>query len=172
MPPHPARRRDRPFVFSHAWSVPLPAAEAMDLLGDPLRYPEWWPAIPAAWDVTDRTRGDVVPGGVGERAGIRLIGFVPVRLTMERVVDDRARGVLLARLKGDLEGTVRVEVHDDGVRPGTRCTVAWHQEVVLGTPWMRAVAAVPGARAAMRASHATAMRAGRRSLGAVSLPAG
>lgn len=158
------RRADRPFVFRHRWAVPRPADEVMELLGNPLRYPEWWPAIPSATDVSDP---GTPPGGAGERAEIRLVGLVPVRLLMERVVDDRERGVLVARVDGDLAGTVRVDVR--GTAPD-HCLVAWTQEVTLGTAWMRAVATVPGGRAAMGLSHAVAMRAGRRSLGATGLP--
>ncbi|CAM3842993.1 polyketide cyclase [Micrococcus flavus] len=160
-------RADRPFVFRHRWAVPRPADEVMELLGDPLRYPEWWPAIPRA--VPLPREGASAPGGptAGERAEVGLVGLVPVRLLMERIVDDRERGVLVAALHGDLEGTVRVDVR--GSAPG-HCLVAWTQEVTLGTGWMRVVAAVPGGRAAMGVSHAVAMRAGRRSLGATSLP--
>lgn len=159
----------------------------MDLLGDPVGYSSWWPAIPRARRIDD----GVPPGAIGERAAIRLRGFVPVGLTMERVADDRERGVLVARVEGDLVGTVRAEVRpeepgahapsrpaDDGTAAAPasaadgRCTVHWTQEVVLGPTWMRAVVVIPGARAAMRASHAVAMRAGRRALGATRLPAG
>ncbi|KFC52230.1 polyketide cyclase, partial [Micrococcus luteus] len=101
-----------------------------------------------------------------------LRGFVPVRLTMERLIDDRDRGLLVARLNGDLTGTVRVTVHDDGAPAGRapRCIVAWEQEVVLTSPWMRAVVRVPGVRAAMGLSHAAAMRSARRALGAKAVP--
>lgn len=166
--PH-SRRADRPFVFRHRWAVPRPADEVMELLGNPLRYPEWWPAIPRAVHLPREGAGD---GGADEaasdeRAGIRLVGLVPVRLVMERVIDDRERGVLVAALHGDLEGTVRVDVR--GSAPG-HCLVTWTQEVALGTRWMRAVAAAPGGRAAMGLSHAVAMRAGRRALRASALP--
>ena len=176
-PPLPrprASRADRPFVFRHRWSVPRPAPEVMSLLADPLGYPRWWPAISSARDVS---APGTEPGAVGERAAIRLIGLVPVRLTMERVRDDRERGVMIARVDEDLHGTVRVDVRGPGVAgagaggPGSSCLVAWTQEVTLGSGWMRGVARIPGARAAMRLSHAAAMRAGRRALGATALPA-
>ncbi|MFD5330102.1 hypothetical protein ACFWJO_40340, partial [Streptomyces sp. NPDC127092] len=93
---------DRPFRFTHRWAVPADARSVLTLLADPAGYPHWWPAVPRA-----RRLGP-------DRAAVRLRGFVPVRLTMERLIDDRARGLLLARLSGDLTGTVRVTVHDDG----------------------------------------------------------
>ena len=95
---------DRPFRFTHRWAVPADARSVLTLLADPAGYPHWWPAVPRA-----RRLGP-------DRAAVRLRGFVPVRLTMERLIDDRARGLLLARLSGDLTGTVRVTVHDDGGR--------------------------------------------------------
>lgn len=164
---------DRPFRFTHRWSVPRPAAEVAALLADPAGYPRWWPSIPHARRLDD-------DGATGERVAVLLRGLVPAHLVMTRVLDDRKRGHLVARLTGDLEGTVRVTVHDDdaagaGTLAGAgagRCTVAWEQEVVLGTGWMRAAARVPGARAAMRLSHATAMRSARRALDARSLPTG
>lgn len=151
---------DRPFRFTHRWAVPADARSVLALLADPAGYPHWWPAVPRA-----RHLGP-------DRAAVRLCGFVPVRLTMERLIDDRARGLLLAHLSGDLTGTVRVTVHDDGAPAGhaPRCIVAWEQEVVLTSPWMRAVARVPGARAAMGLSHAAAMRSARRALGAKAVP--
>lgn len=164
--PRPA---DRPFRFAHHWTVPRPSPEVAALLADPERYPDWWPSIPRARRLDE--------DGAGERVAVLLRGLVPVRLVMTRVVDDRARGLLVARLDGDLAGTVRVTVQDEdqdddgGPAVGSgRCTVAWEQEVVLGTAWMRAAARVPGARAAMRLSHATAMRSARRALGATAPP--
>lgn len=151
---------DRPFRFTHRWAVPADARSVLALLADPAGYPRWWPAVPRV-----RRLG---PG----RAAVRLRGFVPVRLTMERLIDDRARGLLVAHLSGDLTGTVRVTVHDDGAPAGhaTHCIVVWEQEVVLTSSWMRAVARVPGARAAMGLSHAAAMHSARRALGAKAVP--
>ena len=151
---------DRPFRFTHRWAVPADARSVLALLADPAGYPRWWPAVPRV-----RRLGP-------DRAAVRLRGFVPVRLTMERLIDDRARGLLVAHLSGDLTGTVRVTVHDDGAPAGhaPRCIVAWEQEVVLTSPWMRAVAHVPGARTAMGLSHAAAMRSARRALGAKAVP--
>lgn len=177
------RSADRPFRFTHRWAVPRPAPETAALLADPEGYPCWWPSIPRARRLDD--------DGAGERVAVLLRGLVPVRLVMTRELDDRRRGLLVARLGGDLEGTVRVTVQDDdgpaggagaagpadgaggaGAAGGAgRCTVTWEQEVVLGTGWMRAAARLPGVRAAMRLSHATAMRSARRALGATSLPA-
>ena len=168
------RSADRPFRFTHRWAVPRPAPETAALLADPEGYPDWWPSIPRARRLDD--------DGAGERVAVLLRGLVPVRLVMTRELDDRRRGLLVARLGGDLEGTVRVTVQDDDDGPAGgagaagpadgagRCTVTWEQEVVLGTGWMRAAARLPGARAAMRLSHATAMRSARRALGATSLP--
>ncbi|HAN84801.1 MAG TPA: polyketide cyclase, partial [Micrococcus luteus] len=93
---------DRPFRFTHRWAVPADARSVLALLADPAGYPRWWPAVPRA-----RRLGP-------DRAAVRLRGFVPVRLTMERLIDDRARGLLVAHLRGDLMGTVWVTVHDDG----------------------------------------------------------
>ena len=75
---------DRPFRFTHRWAVPADARSVLALLADPAGYPRWWPAVPRV-----RRLG---PG----RAAVRLRGFVPVRLTMERLIDDRARGLLVA----------------------------------------------------------------------------
>ena len=87
---------DRPFRFTHRWAVPADARSVLARLADPAGYPRWWPAVPRA-----RRLGP-------DRAAVRLRGFVPVRLTMERLIDDRARGLLVARLSGDLTGAVRV----------------------------------------------------------------
>ncbi|URI27981.1 SRPBCC family protein [Micrococcus yunnanensis] len=151
---------DRPFRFTHRWAVPADARSVLALLADPAGYPRWWPAVPRAHRLGP------------DRAAVRLRGLVPVRLTMERLIDDRARGLLVAHLSGDLTGTVRVTVHDDGAPAGhaPHCVVTWEQEVVLTSPWMRAVARVPGARTAMGLSHAAAMRSARRALGAKAVP--
>ena len=147
---------DRPFRFTHRWAVPADARSVLALLADPAGYPRWWPAVPRV-----RRLGP-------DRAAVRLRGFVPVRLTMERLIDDRARGLLVARLSGGLTGTVVVDGGPAGHAP--RCIVVWEQEVVLTSPWMRAVARVPGARTAMGLSHAAAMRSARRALGAKAVP--
>ncbi|MFB1428914.1 SRPBCC family protein [Micrococcus endophyticus] len=158
----------RPFRFTHRWVVPRPAAEVAALLADPLGYPTWWPSVPRARRI-DGAGHDGDP-----HVAVLLRGLIPVRLVMARELDDRERGRLVARLDGDLRGTVRVTVHDDdGPAGGTGgCTVAWEQEVVLGAGRLRAAARLPGARAAMRLSHAWAMRSARRALGARALPAG
>ena len=148
----PASAR-RPFRFTHRWAVPRPAAEVAALLADPLGYPTWWPSVSRARRI-DGAGHDGDP-----RVAVLLRGLIPVRLVMARELDDRERGRLVARLDGDLRGTVRVTVHDDdGPAGGTGgCTVAWEQEVVLGAGRLRAAARLPGARAAMRLSHALSL---------------
>jgi uncharacterized protein YndB with AHSA1/START domain len=88
------------YQFVDTWDVPLPIEEAYDLLGDPLRYPEWWPeAFPAA-------EGDPGPPTPGNRVDVVSRGFLPytLRWTLTCVEVERPTRID-ARMDGDFVGT-------------------------------------------------------------------
>ena len=64
------------YRFVDEWFVPLPTEQAYEILGDPLRYPEWWPeAFPQA-------SGDPGPPKPGNRTDVLSKGFLPYRLRL------------------------------------------------------------------------------------------
>ena len=87
----------------------------------------------------------------------------------------------IAVLTAETVGVLDYLAPDEGVRQGQLVLVPLGPRRVLGLVWgpgkgdfdlakLRAVARVPGARAAMGLSHAAAMHSARRALGAKAVP--
>lgn len=135
----------REYRFDHRWTLPLPADRLFDVLVDVAGYPAWWPQVRAVARVDEDTAHVV--------ARSRLPYALDLQLT--RVVQDRASGVLEARLGGRLEGWARWTL----TPVGTATTVRYEQEVVVHGLLMSLGSRV--ARPLLEANHDAMMRGAR-----------
>lgn len=123
-------------------------AAVFDLLADVGSYPSWWPQVRSvtAYD--------------GEQAMFVIRSALPYSLRMraERLVEDRAAGVLAVRLTGDLDGEARWTIKSTS----GGCQLRYEQRVVMLRPLLRRLG--PVGRALLRLNHAWMMRAGERGL--------
>jgi uncharacterized protein YndB with AHSA1/START domain len=138
------------YQFVDTWQVPMPIEEVYELLGDPLRYPEWWPeAFPAA-------EGDPGPPKPGNRVDILSKGFLPYRLrwTLTCVAVERPTRIH-AEMTGDFVGTSTWTLTEaDG---GTRAVLDFRPSVAK-----RGVRELtPVLRPLFRANHRWAMARGQ-----------
>ena len=136
------------YVFQSIWHVPARPEELMPVLYDLASYPAWWPEIRSA-----------TPLG-GGRFDVVARSFLPyeLRFTSEGAEEDFGSGVIDARLSGDMEGTVRWTVTEEG--GGSR--LVYDQEVTTHKRLLNALA--PVARPGFRANHAIMMRHGEAGL--------
>lgn len=75
-----------------------------DVIADVAGYPSWWPQVRAIAKVDERTA----------RIVIRSLLPYSLECELESVVQDRAAGILEARLRGDIEGWSRWTLTQDG----------------------------------------------------------
>lgn len=110
------------YRFLSTWKVPAPIDEVYDVVGDTLRYPEWW------GDVFLRVEGDEGPPRPGRRASVFARGFLPYRIRWSGVVTkaDRPNGFAIA-LSGDFDGSGIWRLAPDG--EGTSAELDWRPEV-------------------------------------------
>jgi uncharacterized protein YndB with AHSA1/START domain len=137
------------YRFVDEWFVPMPIEQAYDLLGDPLRYPEWWPeAFPQA-------TGDPGPPKPGNRVDVLSKGFLPYRLrwTLTCVSVERPSKID-AEMTGDFEGTSAWTLTE--VDGGTRAVLDFRPAVAK--PLVRNL--TPLLRPLFAANHRWAMRKG------------
>ncbi|MEO6086077.1 MAG: SRPBCC family protein [Umezawaea sp.] len=136
------------YRFRSLWSVDCSPADAFDVLADLGSYPLWWPEVRRAVQVGE------------ERAELHCRSFLPYELVFEASHNtrDAERGLLVADLEGDLEGTVGWRIDRDG--SGTR--LLYEQEVEVRKPLLRKLG--PVVRPALVANHELMMRHGRRGL--------
>ena len=109
--------------------MPGSVGQVYDVIADIAGYPTWWPQVRAIAKVDDST------------ARIVIRSFLPYSLEceLESVVQDRAAGILEARLRGDIDGWSRWTLTQDGDQ------TTMHFEQVVDTPhwplraalWMR-----------------------------------
>ena len=136
------------YVFQSIWHVAARRDDLMPVLNDMESYPAWWPEIREA-RVLGHGRFDVIARS-----------FLPyeLRFVSEAAPGEPPPGVIDARLSGDLEGTVRWTVTEEG----DGCRLVYDQEVVTHKRLLNATA--PVARPAFRANHAIMMRHGQAGL--------
>jgi uncharacterized protein YndB with AHSA1/START domain len=110
------------YRFVDTWTVPAPIDEVYEIVGDTLRYPEWWGA--SFLEVT----GDEGPPRPGRRASVVARGFLPYRIRWSAVVTeaDPPNGFSI-ELSGDFEGGGRwILTPEDGA---TRAELDWRPAV-------------------------------------------
>lgn len=133
------------YVFHSEWQLPAAADEVYAALRDVASYPTWWPQVRSVRPLGE-TRGE-----------LRCRSLLPYDLVFEidREVEDPGARVLAARQTGDLEGTSRWTVRDDG-------TAVFDEDVVVRKALVRRAGIV--ARPILRFNHNLMMRDGERGL--------
>jgi hypothetical protein len=135
------------YKFASVWSVPAPPETVFAELERLDRYPTWWRQVRSAERIDD------------DSCAVVVRSWMPydLRMIAHRVCADRERGLLEARLSGDLSGMSGWRLMP--VPGGTR--VDFVEEVEVHRPLLRRL---PVARPAFRANHAWMMRCGERGL--------
>lgn len=133
------------YRFEHSWSLPIGRTELFDVLADVAGYPSWWPQVRAVARVDDDTAHVVV----------RSVLPYSLDLTLVRSVEDRAAGVLEARIHGQLEGWSRWSL----TSTGSSTWLLYEQEVAVRGRLMRLGSRL--ARPALVGNHGAMMRGGR-----------
>jgi uncharacterized protein YndB with AHSA1/START domain len=110
------------YRFVDTWHVPAPVEHVYDIVGDAMRYPEWWGAF--VLDVA----GDDGPPRAGRRSSFVVRGFLPYKVRWSATTTDaeRPHGFGMA-LSGDFDGEGRWTFTPDG--DGTRAELDWRPEV-------------------------------------------
>ncbi|WNV89462.1 SRPBCC family protein [Umezawaea sp. Da 62-37] len=136
------------YRFRSVWLVDCVPAVAFEVLSDLGSYPLWWPEVRRAVRVDDRC------------AELYCRSLLPYELVFRarHNTKDAERGLLVADLVGDLDGTVGWRIEADG--GGAR--LVYEQVVTVRKPLLRKVAVV--ARPALVANHELMMRHGKRGL--------
>ena len=116
----------RRFEFHESWTVAAPRDRVHALLVDLEHYPDWWPQVRAVAKIDD------------DRAWVLCRSTLPYTLDLLLTAVQRGPDLLETTISGDLVGSVRWRLIDDG--PGTR--LDYEQEVVIGSRVLNA-AAVP-----------------------------
>jgi len=111
----------------------------------------WWPGV--------RIEAAPVALAAGERLRMTVRSPLGYRLRIALTIDDVVPGsALAASSRGDLQGSGRMELHDDGA--GTAVAFSW--DVITRVRWMNATA--PFLRPAFVAAHSAVMSRGERGL--------
>jgi len=136
------------YRFDSHWSLPASRDVVFEVLADVGGYPSWWPQVRAVARVDDET------------AHVVARSLLPYSLDMvlTRAVEDRASGVLEARIAGQLDGWSRWTLSHAGGR------TAMHYEQEVTTPGRLMTVASAVARPVLEANHAWMMRGGREGL--------
>ena len=116
----------RAFEFRETWRIAAPSDRVAALLLDLEHYPDWWPQVRAVAKVDD------------DHAWVVCRSTLPYTLDLLLTAVHRGPDLLETTISGDLVGSVRWRVTDDG--PHTR--LDYEQEVDLASRPLRA-AAVP-----------------------------
>lgn len=133
------------YVFHTEWRLATAPDEVYAALRDVASYPQWWPQVRSVRQLS-HTSGEV-----------RCRSLLPYRLVfvISREIEDPHERVLSARQTGDLDGTSRWTVHDDG-------TAVFDEDVVVRKALVRVAGRL--ARPVLRYNHALMMRSGERGL--------
>lgn len=136
----------REYCFEHRWTLPLPADHLFDVLADVEGYPAWWPQVRAVARIDD------------DSAHVVAQSWLPysLDLVLTRGVEDRAAGVLEARLGGQLDGWARWSLRSTGT---SSTVVHYVQEVTVRGRLVGAASRV--ARPLLVANHDAMMRGAR-----------
>jgi hypothetical protein len=110
------------YRFVDTWHVPAPPEEVYDILGDTLRYPEWWGAFVL------EASGDDGPPRPGRRSSFVVRGFLPYKVRWSAVITEAGRphGFSMT-LSGDFDGSGRWILTPES--EGTRAELDWRPEV-------------------------------------------
>jgi Polyketide cyclase / dehydrase and lipid transport len=138
------------YRFLDRWVVPHEIDAVYEVVGDPLRYPEWWS------DVFVSAQGDPGPPQVGNRTTVLARGFLPyhLRFSLETTEAERPRRIL-SRLVGDFEGSGEWRLHEDG--SATVCELDWRP--IVNKAGVRQL--TPVLRPLFRANHNWTMKRGQ-----------
>jgi hypothetical protein len=136
------------YRFTERWQLRASTDVVFDVLVDLAAYPQWWPQVRSVEGIDD------------DSAHVVCRSALPysLRFVTLRGREDRAAGVLEARLVGDLDGFSRwtLQPHPDGTE------VVYEQRVTTQRRLLRWLA--PVARPMLLLNHAWMMRGGRRGL--------
>jgi uncharacterized protein YndB with AHSA1/START domain len=141
------------YRFVDEWFVPMPIERVYDVLGDPLRYPDWWP------EAFPRASGDAGPPKPSNRVAVVSRGFLPYRLrwTLTCVAVERPH-TIDAEMAGDFVGTSSwTFTAADG---GTRAVLDFRPAVAK--PLVRRLSRL--LRPLFRANHRWAMERGQEAI--------
>ena len=136
------------YRFDSRWTMPSGRDHLFEVLADVGGYPSWWPQVRAVARLDDDTAHVVA----------RSLLPYSLDLVLTRAVEDRAAGVLEARITGQLDGWSRWTLREAGAGTALR----YEQEVTTPGRLMTAASAV--ARPVLVANHTWMMRGGRRGL--------
>ncbi|MCZ2402057.1 SRPBCC family protein [Paenarthrobacter sp. Z7-10] len=147
--------KNNEYQFLSVWRVPGTPREVVDVLGDPLTLPRWWPSV--YLDVHQ-----VLPGaadGNGRTVDLYTKGWLPYTLrwtlTVTEPITESGFGLTAA---GDLNGTGRWTFRADG--PETVITYDWR--VSAAKPMLRQLSWLM--KPVFAANHRWAMLRGEESL--------
>jgi hypothetical protein len=145
------------FRFRSDWHVLADPGQIYDALADVERYPNWWPQVRSARRINDQ---------VGELVCRSVLPY-SIHLRASRVIEDRDRLQLRARLSGDLTGWSGWQIAAHGAG-----SIATFTEEVTTSGALRAASRL--ARPILEWNHAAMMRGGelglRQYLSAETLP--
>jgi hypothetical protein len=138
------------YRFLDHWVVPYAIDAVYDVVGDPLRYPEWWS------DVFLSAEGDAGPPQPGNRTTVVARGFLPYRLSFALETTEAERPTRIkSQLRGDFEGSGEWRLRTDG--GNTVCELDWRP--VVNKAGVKQL--TPLLRPLFRANHNWTMRRGQ-----------
>ena len=114
------------FSFRASWLVDAPRAEVHEVLVDLEHYPDWWPQVVAVAKIDD------------DRARVLCRSTLPYTLDLLLTATSRSPELLAVDVAGDLRGSVRWSLREDG--RGT--VVEQQQDVVVEGRWLGRAATV------------------------------
>jgi hypothetical protein len=136
------------YRFKEHWHLPAPVDAVYEVLADLASYPQWWPQVRSVEGID----------GDGARLVCRSVLPYSLRFDALRGREDRAAGILEARLAGDLVGFSRWTVRPHPA--GTELVYDQHVTTPRGAlKWL-----APAARPLLVLNHQWMMRSGRKGL--------
>ncbi|MGH2500610.1 MAG: SRPBCC family protein [Candidatus Limnocylindria bacterium] len=142
------RRSPQRYHFLTRWPVEASPAAAYAALYEVVEYPRWWPEVKEARKIDE------------DHLRLRTRALLPYDLafTLIRQLADPRRGILEARLEGDLAGTIRWSI----VPTDGGSLITFDERVITQKELLDRLA--PIARPAFIANHALMMRHGHAGL--------
>lgn len=135
------------YHFVTNWDVEAPVEQVFEVIGDSLRWPEWWRGIKAVREVSDHE-----PQGLGNRRRYTFRSFLPYDLVFEMQVTRVDEPVALeGHATGELEGDGRWSF--TATATGTHIRYVW--DVRTTRWWMNLLA--PVARPVFAWNHGIVM---------------
>lgn len=108
------------FSFHASWLVDAARADVHRVLVDLEHYPDWWPQVVAVAKIDD------------DRARVLCRSTLPYTLDLLLTAISRAPDLLAVEIAGDLRGSVRWTLREDG----RRTLVEQQQDVVVEGWWL------------------------------------